>query len=67
MHFIDFFNERVKKLTIFDVKLVQISAMGIILIIVKLIPHVMTINIWWFIVLSVICAIRPMYAFYFKK
>jgi hypothetical protein len=67
MHLIDFFNERVKKLTIFDVKLVQISAMGVILIIVKLIPYIMTINIWWFIALSVICAIRPMYAFYFKK
>jgi hypothetical protein len=62
-----FFNERVKKLTIFDVKLVQISAMGVILIIVKLIPQIMTINISWFILLSVICAIRPMYAFYFKK
>jgi hypothetical protein len=67
MSFINFFNERVKKLTIFDVKLVQASAMCVILIIAKLIPQIMTVNIWWFIVLLVIFAIRPMYVFFFKK
>ena len=67
MNIFDFFNERVKNLTIFDVKLVQICAMCVILIIAKLIPQIMNINIWWFVVLLVICAIRPMYAFFLKK
>jgi hypothetical protein len=67
MCFIDFFNERVKKLTILDVKLVQASAMCVILIIAKVIPQIMTINIWWFIVLLILFAIRPMYVFYLKK
>lgn len=67
MDIFDFFNERVKNLTIFDVKLVQVCAMCVILIIAKLIPQIMNINIWWFGVLLVICAIRPMYAFFLKK
>ncbi|KPK73239.1 hypothetical protein AMJ87_02500 [candidate division WOR_3 bacterium SM23_60] len=60
-------NQRVKKLTIFDIKLVQACAMLVILIIVKLIPQIMMLSIWWFVALLVLCAIRPLYVFYFKK
>lgn len=60
-------NERVRKLNIFDIKLIQGCAMFAVLIIVKLIPQIMTINIWWFVVLLVLCAIRPLYVFYIKK
>jgi hypothetical protein len=67
MGIFDFFNERVKNLTIFDVKLVQLCAMCVILIIVKLIPQIMMINIWWFVVLLIIFAMRPMYVFFMKK
>ena len=67
MKIIDDMNNRVKKLNIFDIKLIQGCAMFAVLIIVKLIPQIMTINIWWFVVLLVLCAIRPLYVFYFKK
>ena len=67
MKIIDDMNSRVKKLNIFDIKLVQGCAMFVVLIIVKLIPQIMTINIWWFVVLLVICAIRPLYVFCIKK
>ncbi len=60
-------NQRVKRLTIFDIKLVQACAMLVILIIVKLIPQIMRLSIWWFAALLVLCAIRPLYVFYFKK
>ena len=60
-------NERVKKFSIFDVKLVQGAAMFVALIIAKLIPRIMDINIWWFIILLVICAIKPFYVFLIKK
>jgi len=60
-------NQRVKRLTIFDIKLVQACAMLVILIIVKLIPQIMMLSIWWFVALLVLCAIRPLYVFYFKK
>jgi len=67
MKIIQDMNERVRKLNIFDIKLVQGCAMFMVLIIVKLIPQIMTINIWWFVVLLVICAIRPLYVFCIKK
>ncbi len=60
-------NQRVKRLTIFDIKLVQACAMLVILIIVKLIPQIMMLSIWWFVALLVVCAIRPLYIFYFRK
>lgn len=67
MTIIEYMNQRVKRLTIFDIKLVQMCAMLVILVIVKLIPQIMCINIWWFILLLVICAIRPLYVFYVKR
>ena len=67
MGVINFFNERVKNLTIFDVKSAQACAMCVILIIAKLIPQIMSINIWWFVVLLIIFAIRPMYVLFIKK
>lgn len=67
MKIIQNMNERVRKLNIFDIKLVQVCAMFVALIIVKLIPQIMTINTWWFVVLLVLCAIRPLYVFCIKK
>ena len=66
MAIIQFFNDRVKRLTIFDLKLVQACAMLVALILVKLIPDIMTISIWWFVVLLVLCALRPVYVFFLR-
>jgi hypothetical protein len=57
-------NERVGRLNIFDVKLVQGAAMFII---ARLIPGIMEISIWWFVGLSALCAIRPVYVFFIRK
>ncbi len=67
MKIISWMNDRIKKFTIFDIKLVQGAAMCVILIIVKLIPQIMTISIWWFVVLAIVFGIRPMYLMYFSK
>ena len=61
---IQYFNDRVKRLSIFDVKLVQLCAMLVAVIIVKLIPQILTVDMWWLVALLVICAIRPLYVFY---
>jgi hypothetical protein len=66
MSIIQFFNERVKRLNIFDVKLVQGCAMLLAVIIVKLIPQVLTVSIWWFVGLLILCAIRPVYVFFLR-
>jgi hypothetical protein len=59
--------QRVKKFDIIDVKLAQVVAMFLALIIAKLIPDIMDVSIWWFVVLLIICAIKPFYVFWFKE
>ncbi len=61
-----YFNDRVKQLTIWDVKLVQGAAMLLAVIIVKLFPPILDVNIGWFVAAAVVVAIRPMWAFFFR-
>ena len=60
-------NQRVKKFDLLDIKLAQITAMFVGLIIAKLIPDIMNVSFWWFVALLVLCAIRPFYVFWFVK
>jgi hypothetical protein len=60
-------NERVKRFSLLDVKLSQFVAMFAVLIVVKFFPQIIDLNVWWFVVLLIICAIRPVYVFLFKK
>jgi len=66
MKIIKFFNDRVKRLTIFDIKLIQGCAICVALILVKLIPDIMVLSIWWFIGMLVVFSLRPLYIFYMK-
>ena len=67
MTFWENMNARVKKFNILDVKLAQGIGIFVALILAKLIPGIMDINIWWFVALLVICAVRPFYVFFIKK
>ncbi len=67
MLFIEFFNTRIKRFNIFDLKLAQAAAIFFVLAVVKLFPDIMKIDIWWFIALVVICAIRPVYIIFIKR
>jgi len=67
MSYFSFMNERVKRLSIIDVKLVQAAAIFVALIVVKLIPQIMLLNIWWFVALAVLFGLRPVYVFFCKK
>ena len=64
MGFIESMNERVKRLGILDMKLAQGAAMFFALIIVKLVPEILTISVWWFVALCVVFAVRPTRVFY---
>ena len=66
MGLMDYLNQRVKNLDLFDVKLAQLAAMFFTLFMVKLVPRIMTISIWWFVVLAILSTIKPFYAFWFK-
>jgi len=67
MEIIENMNERVKKFSFFDVKLIQGMVISAALVIVKLIPQILDISVWWFVALFVICALKPCYVFYIKK
>ena len=67
MKSVDYFNSRVRKMTIFDVKLVQGAAIFFALFIVKIFPSILNINIWWFVALAVLFAIKPVWVFFIKK
>ncbi len=67
MSMIGYWNRKVKKFTIFDVKLAQGAAMAFVLIIVKFFPQIMSLSIWWFVAFAVVCALRPAYAMWAKE
>jgi len=67
MGFLEDMDKRVKRFGIIDVKLAQGTAIFFVLVIAKLIPQIMSISIWWFIVLFMLCVIKPVYVFWFKK
>ena len=60
-------NERVKKLTLMDIKLVKWSVFFATIIIVKLFPHLLRIDYWILILLMIACSAKPFYKFWFKK
>ena len=66
MGLISYLNQRVRNLDVFDVKLAQLTAMFLTLFIVKLVPGIMTINIWWFVGLAILSTMKPFYSFWFK-
>ncbi len=67
MGFIGRMNQRVRKLSVFDLKLAQGAAMFFALIIAKLISQIIDIDVWWFVGLGILCAIKPCYVFWFKR
>jgi hypothetical protein len=67
MGFIGRMDQRARKLSAFDLKLVQGVAVFFALIIATLIPQIMDIDIWWFVGLGILCAIKPCYVFWFKR
>jgi hypothetical protein len=64
---IDYWDRKVKKLGILELKMAQAATMGFTLIIVKIFPQILALSVWWFIALLVICAVPVHYAFWFKK
>lgn len=67
MGFLENMDHRVKKFGIVDLKLTQGAAMFFALIIAKLIPGIMEVSVFWFVVVLIGCAIRPVYVFWFDQ
>ncbi|MCD4797017.1 MAG: hypothetical protein K8R49_07620 [Candidatus Cloacimonetes bacterium] len=45
MKMISFFNQRLKLFTIWDIKLVQLAAMFVLIVLIKFFPQIITLNI----------------------
>ena len=63
----EYFDRRARRLGILDVKLAQAAAIFFALFVAKLIPQIMKVNIWWFVLLAVLCAIKPFITFYSNR
>ena len=63
---IGYWNRKVKRFTIWDLKLAQIWTAAWILIFAKLVPQIMQLSIWWFVLIMILCAPR-LFAVLFKK
>ena len=64
---IAYFNKRIKNLTFWDIALTKLSVLFATIVIVQLFPRLLEINIFLWIILSLLCAIRPLYAVWVKK
>lgn len=59
-----YFDTRARRLGILDTKLAQAAAIFFALIVVKLFPRIMDVKIGWFVLLAVVCAVKPLITFY---
>ena len=68
MGIISYFNDRLKNyFTLWDIKLAQMAAMFFLIIIIKLIPEIISLNYWVYILGAIITAARPLYLTFLKK
>ena len=67
MFFFKWADDCVKKFNWIDVKLVALASMLIGIILVKWFPSILDINIWWLIIIAVLCLAKVYYVAFFKK
>lgn len=60
-------NQKVKKLTLADIKLLKLAVFFTTIIIVKIFPQLLKINYLILIILAVGCLIKPFYSFWIKE
>ena len=64
---IAYWDRKVRKFGIVEVKLAQGVTIAFTLIVVKLFPQILTLNVWWFVALLVVCAAEVHYVLWVKK
>ncbi|MDD5428791.1 MAG: hypothetical protein PHI58_06140 [Candidatus Omnitrophica bacterium] len=60
-------NKRIKKLTVIDIGLTKWSVLFATIILVKIFPQILRIHYSVLIILLVLCSVKPIYDFWFKK
>jgi hypothetical protein len=60
-------DERVKRMGVLDIGLTKLSVFFFTLIIVKLFPELANISYRLLLVFALLCAVKPLYAYFIKK
>lgn len=60
-------NEKVKKLSLIDIKLIKLAVFFAAIIAAKLFPQLLNINYTILIILLILCSARPFYIVWIKK
>ena len=60
-------NKRIKKLSVIDIGLTKWSVLFATIIIIKIFPQILRIGYPALIILLMLCSIKPVYDFWFKK
>ncbi|MDD3084059.1 MAG: hypothetical protein PHP82_03480 [Candidatus ainarchaeum sp.] len=58
---INWINKKTKKMNYLDIGLIKISCIAFGITLTLIIPEIQNINVWWFIAIFVITAIKPIY------
>ena len=66
MCFVEFINKTAKKLDGMDIGLVKLSVFAIAFLIAKYYPQVLSLDWYWYAVVAVLAAARPLYRAYLK-
>ncbi|MDP8315266.1 MAG: hypothetical protein RAP70_09400 [Candidatus Celaenobacter antarcticus] len=67
MNIIQFFNSRIKRMGLFDLKLAQIAAALVMWIVIKLFPVLTKVDYIWLVIPIVLISIRLFYVVFAKK
>lgn len=60
-------DEKLKKLSWIDMGLIKIACFAFGVLLVRFIPGLMKINIWWIVAVWILLAIKPLYSFFSKN
>ena len=63
----ELFRSKIQKFSFFDLKLIGVYSMLAGIILVKLVPEVLEINIWYFVTAFILCFLRLFYLMFLKK
>jgi len=67
MNIIQYFNKRIKLMSIFDLKLAQITAALVMWVLIKIFPVLTKVDYIWLVIPIVLISIRLFYVVFAKK
>ena len=67
MKLFKYFEERTKKLGMWDIAFIKWATFVFALLFAKLFPVLLSAPVWFYVVVAVLLVLKPMYIFYFKR